>query len=147
MELGKAHTETVVIHQVERELLLPAEPDEAWEAIADPERLGEWLGGEVEMDPTPGGDFRIAFDDGGERVGWVEEVEPGERLSFWWRRPDEEDVATRVEISLTETEEGTLVRVVETSPLATLDLIGIPLPGRGLEGGTSAFGPLALAYA
>ena len=23
----------------------------------------------------------------------------------------------------------------------------IPLPGRGLEGGTSAFGPLALAYA
>ena len=88
MELGKAHTETVVIHQVERELLLPAEPDEAWEAIADPERLGEWLGGEVEMDPTPGGDFRIAFDDGGERVGWVEEVEPGERLSFWWRRPD-----------------------------------------------------------
>ena len=56
-------------------------------------------------------------------------------------------MATRVEISLTETEEGTLVRVVETSPLATLDLIGIPLPGRGLEGGTSAFGPLALAYA
>jgi uncharacterized protein YndB with AHSA1/START domain len=146
MELGKAQIEKVVVHQVERELLLPAEPEEAWEAMADPERLGDWLGGEVEMDPAPGGDFRIVLDDGEERVGWVEEIEPSERLSFWWRRPDEE-VATRVEISLTEADGGTLVRVVETSPLATLDLIGIPLPSRGFEGGTSAYGPLALAFA
>jgi uncharacterized protein YndB with AHSA1/START domain len=146
MELGKARTETVVVHQVERELLLPAELDEAWEAVADPQRLGDWLGGEVEMDPTPGGDFRILLDDGEERVGWVEEIEHAERFSFWWRRP-EEQVATRVEISVAEAEGGTLVRVVETSPLATLDLIGIPLPSRGFEGGTSAHGPLALAFA
>lgn len=146
MELGKAQTETAVIHQVERELLLPAELEEAWDALADPQRLGDWLGGEVEMDPTPGGDFRIVLDDGEERLGWVEEIEPSERLSFWWRRP-EEQLATRVEISLTEAEGGTLVRVVETSPLATLDLIGIPLLSRGFEGGTSAYGPLALAFA
>jgi uncharacterized protein YndB with AHSA1/START domain len=138
MELGKAGKETIVVHEVEREIELPAPPDEVWESVAD----AEWLGGEAEIDLVPGGDLRI-----GDRVGWVEEVEPGERLSFWWRLPDEE-VATRVEISLTETEEGgTLVRVVETNPLATLDVIGIPLPGRGIEGGTSAFGPLALAYA
>jgi uncharacterized protein YndB with AHSA1/START domain len=141
MELGKARKETFVIHEVERELELPVDPDEAWEAIADPERLGEWLGGEAEIDLTPGGDLRI-----GERVGWVEEVAPGERLAFWWRLPDEQ-VATRVEISLTEVEEGTLIRVLETSPLATLDVIGIPLPSGGIEGGTGAFGPLALAYA
>jgi uncharacterized protein YndB with AHSA1/START domain len=146
MELGKARKETFVVHEVERELLVPAEPDEAWHAVADPERLGEWLGGAVEVDPTPGGDLRVELEDGGERVGWVEEIEPGERLSFWWRRPDEQ-VATRVEISLSEAEGGTLVRVVETSPLATLDLIGIPLPGPGLGGGTAARGPLALALA
>ena len=138
MELGKARNETIVVHEVEREIELPVEPDEAWDSVVD----GEWLGGEAEIDLVPGGDLRI-----GEREGWVEEVEPGERLSFWWRLPDEQ-VATRVEISLTETDEGgTLIRVVETSPLATLDLIGIPLPGRGFGGGTSAYGPRALAYA
>jgi uncharacterized protein YndB with AHSA1/START domain len=140
MELGKANIEKLVIHEVQRELLLPTERDEAWEAIADPERLGEWLGGEAEIDLTPGGELRI-----GERVGWVEEVVPGERLSFWWRLPDE-DVATRVEISLTDAEGGTLIRVVETSPLATLDLIGIPLPSAQVRG-TGAFRPLALAFA
>jgi uncharacterized protein YndB with AHSA1/START domain len=137
MELGKTGKETIVIHEVEREAELPVEPEEAWDTVVD----GEWLGGDAEIDLVPGGDLRI-----GEREGWVEEVEPGERLTFWWRLPDQQ-VATRVEISLTETDEGTLVRVVETSPLATLDVIGIPLPSYRLRGGTSAFGPLALAYA
>ncbi len=137
MELGKAGKETIAIHEVEREVELPVEPEKAWESVVD----GEWLGGEAEIDLVPGGDLRI-----GDREGWVEEVAPGERLIFWWRLPDEQ-VATRVEISLTETDEGTLVRVVETSPLATLDVIGIPLPSYRLGGGTSAQGPLALAYA
>ena len=69
MELGKAGTETVVVHSVERDVELPVEPEEAWEAVSDPERLGHWLGGDVEMDPVPGGEFHIRFDgeDGGER--------------------------------------------------------------------------------
>jgi uncharacterized protein YndB with AHSA1/START domain len=141
MELGKAGTGTVVIHSVERELPVPGEPDEAWEAVADPERLGDWLGGDVDFDPAPGGDFHIAFDDGSERTGFVEELDPdAHRFAFWWRQP-EDDVATRVEISLGEADEGTLVRVVETSPMATLDLCGIPLPSRRMDG------PVALAFA
>ncbi|HEY7631725.1 MAG TPA: SRPBCC domain-containing protein [Thermoleophilaceae bacterium] len=143
MELGKAGQETVVIHSVERELLVPGEPDEAWEAVADPERLGAWLGGDVELDPVPGGDFHITFDDGSERTGFVEEIDgEAHRFAFWWRRPDDE-LATRVEISLDETEDGTLVRVIETSPLAALDLVGIPLPGFRANGPTA----LALAFA
>lgn len=144
MELGKAGRETVVIHSVERELVLPgAEPDEAWDLVADPERLGEWLGGDVEMDPVPGGEFRIRFhdDDEDERVGFVEELDSdAQRFAFWWRRPDDE-LSTRVEISIEESEDGVLLRVVETSPLATLDCIGIPLRGRGAQG------PTALAFA
>jgi uncharacterized protein YndB with AHSA1/START domain len=143
MELGKAARETVVIHSVERALPVPAEPDEAWEAVSDPERLGDWLGGDVELDPVPGGDFHVRFDDGEERTGFVEEVDPdAHRFAFWWRRPDDE-LATRVEISLDETEDGTLVRVLETSPMATLDVVGIPLPSRGANGPTA----LALALA
>ena len=144
MERGKAGRETVVIHAVERELLVPGEPDEAWEAVADPERLGDWLGGEVEMDPVPGGEFRISFDGGDEeRVGFVEELDAEERrFAFWWRTPEDE-LSTRVEIGLEEAAEGTLVRVVETSPMAMLDLVGIPLPGHGTRGPTA----LALAVA
>jgi uncharacterized protein YndB with AHSA1/START domain len=143
MELGRAGQETVVIHSVERDVLVPGEADEAWEAVADPERLGDWLGGDVEFDPVPGGDFHIGFEDGSERTGFVEELDADEhRFAFWWRRPDDE-LATRVEISLDETDDGTHVRVIETSPLATLDLLGIPLPGFGSRGPTA----VALAYA
>jgi uncharacterized protein YndB with AHSA1/START domain len=145
MELGKAGRETVVIHSVERELLLPgAEPEEAWDSVTDPDRLGDWLGGDVDLDPAPGGEFHIRFDGGDEeRAGFVEEIDPeAHRFAFWWQRPEDE-LSTRVEISLEEGEDGTLVRVVETSPLATLDLIGIPLPGRGAQGPTA----LALALA
>lgn len=148
MELGKAGRETLVIHSVERELLIPGTPDEAWEAVADPERLGEWLGGEVEMDPVPGGEFRITFEGGGERVGFVEELDSdAHRFAFWWRQPDDE-LATRVEIWLEETEDSTRVRVAETSPMATLDAIGIPLPDTRLRlPGQTNHGPLALALA
>jgi uncharacterized protein YndB with AHSA1/START domain len=143
MELGKAGRETVVIHSVERELVVPGEPDAAWEAVADPERLGDWLGGEVDLDPVPGGQFHISFDNGGEREGFVEKLDPDEhRFAFWWRRPDDE-VATRVEISLEESEGGTLVRVAETSPMASHDLTCIPLAGRGAQGPAA----LALAFA
>ena len=140
MELGKARKEAVVIHEVEREVMLDAAPEEVWEAVSDPGRLCEWLGGEVELEPVPGGELHVRFPDGEERTGFVEEVEPAERLAFWWRRPCE-DLSTRVQIELSEHEDGTLVRVLEASPLATLDLVGVPLPGRGMEG------PVALALA
>lgn len=145
MELGKAGKETVVIHSVERDLVLPGvDPEDAWDSVADPKRLGDWLGGDVEMEPVPGGDFHIRFDgDGGERVGFVEELDSdAQRFAFWWRRPDD-DVSTRVQISLEESDEGTVVRVVETSPMATLDCIGVPLPGFRAQGPTA----LALALA
>jgi hypothetical protein len=74
MELGKAGIEKFLVQEVEREVELPVGPEEAWESVAD----AEWLGGEAEIDLVPGGDLRI-----GEREGWVEEVVPGERLSFW----------------------------------------------------------------
>jgi uncharacterized protein YndB with AHSA1/START domain len=143
MELGKADRETVVIHSVERDLLLPgAEPEEAWESLTDTERLGDWLGGDVDLEPVPGGEFHILFENTGEeRTGFVEEIDPDEhRFAFWWRRPDDE-LSTRVKISLEEADDGTLVRVVETSPMYTLDVVGIPLPSRG------AHGPTALALA
>ena len=38
--------------RVEREATLPADPDEVWEALTDEDRLAEWLGDDVELDPS-----------------------------------------------------------------------------------------------
>ena len=42
---------------VERETVLPAGPDEVWEALTDDDRLEEWLAEDVELDPVEGGEF------------------------------------------------------------------------------------------
>ena len=122
---------------IEREMDLPAPIEMVWEAVTDPRWLGDWLADEVSLELWPGGDARFAID-GRVRTGWVEEVSgppaPGRdsaeaRLAFWWAEDGEP--ASRVELSLTRVEHGTRLRVVETRPLALLDLVGIPLPGQG----------------
>ena len=98
-----AQTETVV----------PASPEETWEALTDPGQVGEWLGEDFSVDLQPGGDLEI-----GERSGFVEEVVESERLVFWWSVEGEE--SSRVEIDLQPAVGGTRVRVVETRPLTAL---------------------------
>jgi hypothetical protein len=132
--------EDTMADRIERDLLLPVSPAEAWQALTDPALLAEWLADEVVLDLRPGGDATFRTD-GQLRTGWVEEVTPPERLAFWWS--DAGQPATRVELTLEPADGGAArLRVVECRPLEILDLVGIPLPGAG--GGT--FGP-ALAGA
>ena len=116
---------------VEREIVLGGTAEEAWRAVVE----SDWLGEDARVDPRPGGEV-----EGGGRSGFVEEAEPPRRLAFWWRIGDED--ATRVEIELEEREDGTLVRVTESRPLALLDLYGpeVVLGVRGTDQG-----PMALA--
>ena len=104
--------------RAESEVLVPASPEETWEAITDPDQLSEWLAEDAEVELRPGGDLRIGLDDG-ERSGFVEEVDEPRRLVFWWA-PDE-DESSRVEIELEPEPEGTRVRVIESRPLADLN--------------------------
>ena len=98
---------------VERSVEVGAPASEVWDAIVDPERLGQWLNVEVDMDVRPGGAARFVTPDG-RRLGVVEEVVPEERLVFcWWPSPGF-GRTSRVEIDLTEAETGTAVHVVET---------------------------------
>jgi uncharacterized protein YndB with AHSA1/START domain len=93
--------------EVTREVVLPAEPDEVWEALTEPERLEEWFANDVELDPVPGGTGVFRWDDGEERHARVEEAVPGRRFAFTW-----DD--SRVEIELEPVEAGTRVVVTET---------------------------------
>jgi uncharacterized protein YndB with AHSA1/START domain len=126
-------TEPNLIDQIEREVLLPAPPDQVWEVITGP----TWLADGVQLDLVPGGDAEF-----GHRAGWVEEAEAPERLIFWWGADGEP--ATRVELTLEpEGEATTRLRVVESRPLEVLDVTGIPLPGAG----GSSHGPMLSIHA
>ena len=93
--------------EVKREVVLPAERDDVWSALTDPERLQDWFANEVELDLEPGGEGVFRWDDGDERHAVVEEVVPGRRFAFTW---DESHVA----IELDEVDGGTRVVVTET---------------------------------
>jgi uncharacterized protein YndB with AHSA1/START domain len=96
--------------QIEREIVFPASPTEVWEALTDPDRLEEWFANDVELDAQPGGEGIFRWDDGEERRAVVREAEPEERLVLDW------DDAGEVVLELEEVEGGTRLHVVETSP-------------------------------
>ncbi len=112
---------------VERELVVPEEPEQVWESLSEP----EWLGEDAHIELEPAGEVRA-----GERSGFVEEAEEPRRLTFWWAAEGEE--STRVELELLpDADGGTRIRVVESRPLALLDAVGpefalelgLPRPG------------------
>lgn len=130
--------------QIERDLLLPAPPEQVWEVVTGP----GWLADVVRLELVPGGEAQFSYEDS-LKTGWVEEALPpgtagerGGRLVFWWSADG--DPATRVELTLDPEDEATTrLRVVESRPLEVLDITGIPLPGTG---GTS-YGPAMVAVA
>ena len=95
---------------VEREIVVPEEPDEVWESLTDPARLEEWFAQEVELDARPGGEGVFRWGDGDERRAVVEEVDEERRLALRW----EDDGL--VELELEDVPGGTLLVVTESSP-------------------------------
>jgi uncharacterized protein YndB with AHSA1/START domain len=102
--------------ELSREITLPAPAEDVWRSLAEP----TWLGEDASIELRPDGEVRA-----GDRTGFVEEVEEPSRLVFWWSKPGED--ATRVELDLEEDGDETHVRVVESHPLALLDLYGAEL--------------------
>lgn len=96
---------------VERELFLDSPTDEVWEALTDPERLESWFATEVDFDPTPGGRASFRWANGEARDAVVEQIEPERRLVLRWL--DDDGVVC---LELDGTEQGTTLRVIETSP-------------------------------
>ncbi len=108
------------MESIEREITVPATPDEVWPAVTHSDEISAWFGAEAEIDARPGGRGIFRWPDGTARHVVVEEVEPARRLSFRWlpfqRTPTGEIVtlpSTQVEITLDEVLHGTRVRVVE----------------------------------
>jgi uncharacterized protein YndB with AHSA1/START domain len=102
--------------RVVREVVLPAGRNEVWDAITQPERLADWFGGEVEIDPAPRGRVAHRAPDGSVRTGFVLSADRPFRLSFWWVADGDDgdpDDGTQVEFVLLEHAEGTALTVTE----------------------------------
>ena len=115
--------------RVEREVTIPAPPDEVWPAVTRSDEVSSWFGAAAELDVRPGGHGVFRWPDGMERHVVVEEVEPARRLAFRWlpfQRTSGGEIltlpSTRVEITLDEVAGGTRVRVVEQPAFA----LGLP---------------------
>jgi uncharacterized protein YndB with AHSA1/START domain len=113
-----------------RELFLPVGMEEAWRALTDPAEMERWFGDHVQVDLRPGGRLAVGWDDTGSFSGVVEVVEAPRRLVYrWciaWDQPVDVGPTTRVEMSLTPTAGGVVLRVCESGFAA--------LPPRLLDG-------------
>jgi uncharacterized protein YndB with AHSA1/START domain len=69
--------------EVRRTVLLPAPVETVWAALTDAGRLSAWLGGDVDLDPFPGGQI-VVDQDGRLRRGVIVDLEPLRHLEIRW---------------------------------------------------------------
>ncbi len=102
---------------VELQVLLGAPPDEVFLFLTDAERYVRWQGVKAELDPRPGGIYRVWMDANTVARGEYVEVKSPERLVFTWGWEGNDDVppgSTTVELTLEADGEGTVLSLRHT---------------------------------
>jgi uncharacterized protein YndB with AHSA1/START domain len=99
-----------------REILIDARPETVFELLTVESRHVEWQGSECELDPRPGGVYRVMVDGKHRAVGEFVEVVPNEKVvfTFGWDEPGLPipGGSTTVEYTLHPEGEKTRVRLV-----------------------------------
>ena len=116
--------------EVRRSVVLPAPVERVWAALTEAGQLSAWLGGEVDVDPVPGGQIVVTEEGGRLRRGVIVDLEPlrhleirwlpqSRRIGFLWG-PDDEPAGSAgdVEFLLEPMPEhrATLLTVIERAP-------------------------------
>ena len=103
---------------VEREVRIAARPETVFEFFTDPDKMILWKGRRAELDPQPGGVYRVEMAEKIVARGSYVEIDAPSRVVFTWgwegQEPGENAVppgSSRVEVSLEPDGEGTLVRL------------------------------------
>jgi uncharacterized protein YndB with AHSA1/START domain len=101
-----------------REIMIDATPETIWPFLTDPGRHVEWDGTVAELDPRPGGVYRVLVAGQHPSAGEYVEVVPMEKVvfTFGWDLPDHPIPAgsTTVEITLVPEGDKTRVRLVHS---------------------------------
>jgi uncharacterized protein YndB with AHSA1/START domain len=103
---------------VEREIRIAARPETVFDFFVDPEKMVRWKGRRAELDPRPGGVYRVEINDQAIARGEYVEIEAPNRVVFTWGWEGQESGvhavppgSSRVEVELTPDGDGTLVRL------------------------------------
>ncbi len=78
------------IEPVEVTVWVPASPPEVFGFFTDPDRYVQWMGSSAELDPVPGGVYRVRMADGFSAAGRFVEVADPRQVVFTWGFADDE---------------------------------------------------------
>jgi uncharacterized protein YndB with AHSA1/START domain len=99
-----------------REIMIDATPETIWPFLTDAAKWVEWEGTEAELDPRPGGVYRVLVRGEFQSAGEFVEVVPMEKVAFTFGWTDQGNPvppgSTTVEITLHPEGDKTLVRMV-----------------------------------
>jgi uncharacterized protein YndB with AHSA1/START domain len=103
----------VTADPVDVEVRIQAPADLVFSYFTDPAKYVQWMGQSVVIEPRPGGRYAVLMLTGVESVGQFVEVDPPRRLVFTWGSEQKEvpPGATTVEVTFTEDEDATVVRL------------------------------------
>jgi uncharacterized protein YndB with AHSA1/START domain len=99
---------------VEVEARISAAPGEVFPYLTDPEKYTRWKGLAADLDPRPGGVFRVQMSPDTAVRGFFVEVVPPRRVVFTWGWEDNEQIppgSTTVEITLAPDGDGTILHL------------------------------------
>jgi uncharacterized protein YndB with AHSA1/START domain len=99
-----------------REIMIDATPETIWPFLTEPAKHIEWMGTAAEIDPRPGGTYRVLARGQFQSAGEFVEVVPFERLvyTFGWEQEGHPipPGSTTVEITLQRDGDKTRVQLV-----------------------------------
>jgi uncharacterized protein YndB with AHSA1/START domain len=105
---------TVDEEAVELEVRVGATPETVFAFFVDPQRHVRWQGVSADLDPRPGGIYRVVMTDEDTVVGEFLEVDPPRRVVFTWGfegNPELPPGSSTVEITLERDGQETIVRL------------------------------------
>jgi uncharacterized protein YndB with AHSA1/START domain len=117
-----AVTDTDVVVQ---EVVIAASPETIFEFFTDPAKMVRWKGRSAQLDPQPGGTYRVDMTEESVARGEFVELVPHERIVFTWGWEGEGPVqpgTSTVEVTLTPEDDKTRLRLVHR---------GLPVDERG----------------
>ncbi len=100
---------------IERQIRISARPEIVFSFFTDPVKLIRWKGVHAQLDPRPGGIYRVEINGRDIVRGEYVEIVPYTRVVFTWGWEGENSPlppgSTTVEIALTPDGDGTIVRL------------------------------------
>lgn len=105
------------VRTVELSVRLEARPDQVFPYLTEAERYVQWQGVRADLDPRPGGVYRIWMDADTVARGEFVEVEPPRRVVFTWGWEGNDSLppgSTTVELILQADGDATILRLRHT---------------------------------